>query len=246
MKLKILIVPLLLVAIIAFSIWVLAPSYFTVKEEVGKLDEANQKANDIKSKLEKASKLSQELTKRGEEQKIITEYLPENKEEEKVVNYFNDLVLRQGMTILDFSIAPKVSQLAVPLTDASGIPVEIDTTPAVQYVNVDFTVAGTYEKIKDFLSKLDSIKRLNSISKISISKGSANESEAPSSGNLIAEVTTGFGYLEKIKTVSNINNKALASEKFDLSIIDYLKNSNNTEITELNLDAAGKNDPFTP
>lgn len=246
MKLKILIIPLLIVAVIAFSIWVLAPSYFTMKEEVGKLDEASRKADDIKNKLETASKLSQELTERGEEQKTVTQYLPENKEEEKVINYFNDLVLRQGMAILDFSIIPRASQLVVPTTDASGMPIEIDTTPTVQYVDVNFTVAGAYEKLKDFLSKLDNIKRFNNISMISISKGSAGESETASSDSLMIEATTGFGYLEKIKTVSNINNKALASEKFDLSIVDYLKNSKNTETTELNLDAAGKNNPFTP
>lgn len=246
MKVKILIIPLLIVAIIAFSIWVLAPSYFTMKEEKSKLDEASQKVDDIKNKLATASQLSQELNARGEEQKIVAEYLPEKKEEEQVVNYFNDQVLRQGMAILGFSVIPEIIQPAAPTMDASGMPIEIDTTPVVQYVDVDFTVAGTYEKLKDFLGKLNNIKRFNRISMISISKGPAGESENSSPDNLRMEATTEFGYLEKIKTVSNINNKALLSEKFDLSIIDYLKNGKNTETTELNLDTAGKINPFMP
>jgi len=247
MKLKIVFVPLLILVIIIFSIWVLAPTYFSVKEELVKLDEASRKVNDINDKMQKAAKLNEELLSRSVEQKTLTEYLPESREEDQIVNYFNDLVLRAGMVAFDFSVTPKKIQAAVPQVDAAGVPLtEAVVVPVVEYADVNLGAAGTYEKIKDFLGKLDNIKRFNKISTIKISRAPANESENAVSNSLLMTATTGFGYLQKIKSVNNIDSQSLVSDKFDLAVVDYIKSGKNTEISDLTLDTAGKSNPFTP
>ncbi|MEK7598208.1 MAG: hypothetical protein AAB487_00550 [Patescibacteria group bacterium] len=247
MKLKIVIIPLLILVIIIFSIWVLAPSYFAVKEDLVQLDEANRKVSDINNKLQKAGKLNEDLLNRSEEQKMLTEYLPESREEDKIINYFNDLVLRAGLVAFDFSVAPKKIKMIAPMVDAAGVPLPAaGITPAVEYADVNLGASGTYEKIKDFLGKLDNIKRFNKISTIRISHAAANESGNVPAGGLTMTATTGFGYLEKIKSVSNINSDALISEKFDLAVIDYIKSDKNTEISDLTLEAKGKSNPFMP
>lgn len=247
MKLKIIAIPLLILVIIVFSIWVLAPGYFEVKEDLVRLGEANQKVSDINDKLQKAGKLNEELLSRSAEQKMLTEYLPESREEDKIINYFNDLVLRAGLVAFDFSVAPKKIQIAAPKVDATGVPlVETSVTPVVEYANVNLGASGTYEKIADFLRKLDNIKRFNKISTIKISKTTANENGDVPAGSLMMTATTGFGYLEKIKSVSNINSDSLISEKFDLAVVDYIKSDKNTEISDLTLEAKGKSNPFMP
>lgn len=247
MKLKILIIPLLILAIIVFSIWFLAPAYFSVKDTKAKLDEVVAKNEDIKNKLETAKRLNQELLSKGEEQKIISVYLPENKEEEGVINYFDDLVRREGMLTLGFALASKENlQSAIPLDPLTGMALETSSDPSVQYMNAKFKVLGTYEKIRDFMEKLSKLKRFNEISTLKISKDVSSENESGASSGLIVEATAGFGYLEKIKNISDIDNKALISGKFDLSTIDYIKSNKNTEISELTPDAAGKANPFMP
>jgi hypothetical protein len=92
---------------------------------------------------------------------------------------------------------------------------------------------------------LENLGRYSRVSSIKISKNSG-EGASLANDNLSVKAILEFGYLEKIKTVSDINNKALAASAFDLSPVDYIKNNKNTEITELTLDAPGKNNPFTP
>jgi len=245
MKLKILIIPLLILIIIVFSIWFLMPTYFAVKDTKVKLDEATAKNEDIKNKLETAKSLNQELLSKGEEQKILNVYLPENKEEEEVINYFDDLVRREGMLAVGLALSPKENpQPIVPVDPSTGVALEASSDPAVQYMNATFKVAGTYEKVRDFMEKLSKLKRFNEISALKISKDVSQENESGASNSLIVDATAGFGYLEKIKNVSDINNSALVSGKFDLSAIDYIKNNRNTEISGLTPDTAGKSNPF--
>jgi Tfp pilus assembly protein PilO len=256
MSLKIIIVPLLILTIIVFSIWILAPAYSDVKNSIAKLAEAKISFENIDQKAQMAEKLSQELSGDSENQNIISSYIPSEKKEEDMINDLNDIAYTQGMAVYNISIIKENSTPLIPVIDPNTGQVQpaIETIPVIQDSHASIGAIGDYDKIKGFLRKLSSLKRYNSFSSIKIFNSKANRSEGESSSaneensNILKmEAVANFSYLEKVKNVVDIDSNIFTTGQFDLSAVDNIKKNKDTIVPELNTGIqAGRTNPFTP
>jgi len=262
MSLKIIIVPLLVLTIIVFSIWLLVPAYQEMKNSIAKLDEAEANIENIEQKTQIAERLSQELSQDIETQDIIAGYIPFEKKEEDIFNNLNDIAYTQGMAVYNISLGKESSVPSAPSVPAamdpfSGLPMPAaETIPVIRNVQASLGAVGDYDKIKGFLRKLANLKRYNNIASIKILKNKASttggEQAGASSldnGILKMEVLASFNYLEKVKNAIDIDNKIFVTGQFDLSAADSIKKNKDTIVPDINIGAGaqtGKANPFIP
>lgn len=265
MKIKILIAPALIVFSIWMAIWVINPEYKELKIDKQKLTEARKKLSDIQEKNRKIENLSQDLSVNAETQGILLRYIPSDPKEEEVVDNINYLASYEGISLYQMSIeSEKSGQLTEsPFTEASA-PFVSDASPvssadgtAVQETPkksepkemlVKIGLVGTYDKIRSFTNKLATLRRFNRVDsmKIEEKKSDSPEKNKSPEGILKVESSVAFNYMEKVVSINNINDEIFQRDRFDISVVDDIKNRMNTSLVDLEMKAGGRENPFIP
>jgi len=249
MKLKLLIAPLLVVAIIIMAIWVIAPSYKGLQAQKETLKLTQQKLSNVQEKNRQAAKLRQDFAQSAEQKDLIFKFLPANPQEELLIGNLNSLAIGEGLAVNNLSVAADTG-ISVPVAPANvnaGAETSV-AAPSLATVTINAGVLGPYEKIKSFVNKLSTLKRYNNITAMKISRPASSTSggtTAPAS-NLQADITVDFAYLADNNTVVNANSGIFSSGKFDTSVIEQIKNKLSTDIAEISVGATGKANPFLP
>jgi Tfp pilus assembly protein PilO len=240
MKIKILIVPVLLVLIIVAAIWYVMPAWQTLGVEKGQLDSANAQLANMQARNAKAGLLVETLNNSKEQKNVLFKYLPQQSQEEDLISTLNSLAAGSGLKIGDISIKTESAAPAPVLTPEQQAGTQEITAPAptAKTFTVDVAIAGDYGKIKDFLAKIVSLERYSSVSGLEISQ------DQTSGGNLKADMTLAFNYLEKSDATISADNKIFVSGKFDMSVIDMISNKAKTAVNSLTVDASGTDNPF--
>lgn len=267
MKLKLFIVPSLVVALIVFIIWFLVPDALKLREDLGKLQATDAKLVDIQEKNNGAEKLKNELQAIAEKKNVLLEFLPTTKQEENIIGDLDRITFGEGVALSNVTVE-KASEASTPAevtalpaegaVDSMGLmapaPVAAETSKDVK---VSFKIFGGYEQIMRVLNKLVTLKRYNELVEVKISKAPAAaavldpETGLPvgggtSANSLIGEVKANFKYLGKIKSIADINNNILKVGKFDTAIIDEINALKTTSLTILDPKEPGRTNPFIP
>lgn len=246
MKLKILIIPAVIVVILYLAIWVINPALKQLRQEKEDLAKEKAKLADIQEKNLKAESLSKSLVGQSEQRNILLKYIPEQKQEEEIIGNLNSLAVVSGLSVYTISIVEQKA-LAVPsdLETGSDSKTTEAAKPAVSEFQVKLGVIGGYEKIKDLLGKIASLQRFNSISNLKITKVKPQgEVDLATVDNLQAEATLVFNYLPKSNLIVNADNKIFSTGNFDLSVIDSIRTNLKTIMNSLSVGESGVSNPF--
>lgn len=261
MKIKILIAPIAIIALVGLSIWIILPQANELRAEIATLKKAEKRLSETKDKIEKSDKLKRELAANVEKRDILMKYLPVDKQEEWIINNLNSLAAEDGLAIVALTLSSSPNKVPV-VSDKSNKPVRANTAdvdsigmeekPTEEYMNASVPVGldanvslvGSYEKIKSFLGKSKRLQRANETISFRISRPASNEDA--DTNNLQADLVLNFSYLKDI-TVADASSQILKSGKFDmLPVIEEIKNNTGTKFSEINVGSTGKSNPFIP
>jgi Tfp pilus assembly protein PilO len=253
MKLKILIVPIVIVFSIVLVIWVLIPEYQTASVEAANLKAASEKVKTIQEKNQMIEKLSNDLKNDADAQATIARFVPAQKQEEETIDNINFIASGEGLAVSNISVLPEnKNQVALqPLLDENGIeipPSAILPEPSEFMVNA--VVMGDYEKIRSFIGKMAGLKRYNDIDTLKIapipSTGGGATEKIAVTGALVADITFAFEYFSKDKSVVTVDNSIFTDGKFDIAAVNDINQKMQTAIMNLTIGSAGKQNPFLP
>jgi Tfp pilus assembly protein PilO len=260
-KAKIFIVPLLIAMMIGMVIWLIGPDFSAMLAERDKLKIEEEKLVLMQKKNEQAVKLGVELQNSSEQKSILQKYVPPARQEEEMMNSLYTLASAEGLTVSDLSFIAGNDKLAAPaavpveiVATSGSVPTENAVSVAANPVASDFQVSigvlGGYEKIRLFLNKAASLKRFSNVDSLKISEvsSSANSEENPApSGSLQVDLVFRFNYFMQNDLIGvDADSSIFSSGKFDMDIISSIRSKLSTEILGVNVDSAGRANPFLP
>lgn len=260
MKLKILMVPVLIVLSIILLIWFVVPAFSDEITKTGVIQKRNalaqeeEKMGSLGAKITNVEKLSSQLAT-SDKKGTIYRYIPENKNEEEIVGNLNALAKDNGASVSDLSITDAKEAYVEPVIDMSYIgadgqtvtPLLIAPVPKAKEMEVSYSIVGKYENIKTILDKIYRLKRFNRISLLEMT-ALVNEGGSVSD-NIKADAVLNFSYLKSKTgqmTPEETVDKIFSSGVFDVSIADKIEGDKSTDISTVDPGQKGKVNPFLP
>jgi len=255
MKIKILLMPLMLIGSIYMAIWVAKPAYYDtggIVELKAKLENSSARLDDVSKRVDNSKRLRDELNQPTVEQKIVFHYLPDQKLNEDIVASLNALATSNVVSIKSLSFKDVKDKVVVEEFEASSMGDSAELNQSMdspQYVapkktpfktfNADVVIEGDYEKIRKFIADLAAFKRFNDVESLEIKK-----SDKEGTAALTASMTLRLSYMEKMKSVTVIDKNMFMKSNFDMKVADEIRNKSSIDITKLGVDTAGRTNPF--
>lgn len=238
MKLKILLAPSLLALIIILIIWLVMPRYFEDRLKREEFKNETARLNAINEKIEKVNNLMVNLGTNTENQNILFSFLPEKQQEEEIINDLNNIASTEAVSIKNLSLIKSPSTSLI--ISSEGAEAE-ESEAAIKNFDVDFTVIGTYDKIKNIINKLYKSRRFNKVASLEITK---NETEA-AGNNLQVKFILTFSYLKKANVIS-IGSNIFSQDSFNMSVISKINNWKTINVAKIGNISGGRENPFLP
>ncbi|MFA6048077.1 MAG: hypothetical protein WCV59_05570 [Parcubacteria group bacterium] len=263
MKVKILLPPLIIVSCIALMVWLVYPAYTNGvdgwKEKRDKLTSEKNNLDDAQKKAENVSRMVAQLGSNKVDQDTIATYIPDELKEEEIIDNLNFIASNEGLSVVKLSVKPEtVVQQEVP-TDMSGNPVvdvsggnpsaTEDVTVKAKNYNVEFSVVGNYEKIKNVLDKVYKLKRYNSFKTLEIAANEtpgADGKKAAPTDSLKADMILSFDVLKKFSQTVSMNNPIFSQTSFDMKVAQEIRDKKSVDVLKMSIDQAGRTNPFIP
>lgn len=253
MKVKILLIPLVLVTSLALCIWLVFPAYFEMQSRKKQLEKENSQVADLEQKKQKVEELMSSLNENADKQALILKFLPDSRKEEEIIRNLNEIVSQEGLSVSNISVhKPKadasLSGSAVNLENTqNSASSKAESQSKIKKFEVDLNMAGGYDKINNAINKINALKRFNRAVKLKIGK-LVDKNNQEIGDSLQANFVLEFNYMEmeKIESVTDTNNQIFSSGKFDISAVEKIQKLKNTEVLSVNLETSGKNNPFLP
>lgn len=239
MKLKVLLVPFFLVLVVGLIVWLVMPKYYDDKLKRQELKMETDKLDAAVKKVEKVNLLMADLGANADKQATLFSFLPEAQKEEEIINDLNNIASSESVAIKSLSVVK--SSVSSPFLVINPETSETGIIPAAAGFNVDFTVVGAYDKIKNVVDRLSKIKRFNKISSLAIT----NATEQAAGSNLQAKIILTFNFLKKTDAVS-VSNDVFSRDKFDMSVIAKINSARTIDTAKIANIAGGRENPFLP
>jgi len=255
MKIKILIMPFIIVIIITISIWLVYPAYSNgvngVRENYIKLKSEQAKLAELQGKSENVNNLSAQISSLSEKD-VLYSFVPTEIKEEEIINDLVNLSANSGL----FLFSSMINQPTKEISDGEISVVEtskpangdaILSMPKVKNIKTEIKLAGSYEKIKDFLISIEKLNRSNDFEILEISKNNIDSNLSADPGILSVNATTDFNFMKLAKLDnSNVSSPVFSSSKLQTKIIEDIKNKKNTNNYQLSVEQRGKSNLFQP
>lgn len=258
MKLKILITPIVFIAVVVLSIWYIKP---TTDEWMAKrkiLENKQVFTQEIKAKSEKVSVWKKTLEGDVADQNVIFNYVPKEAKEEEIIDNLNSMASESGVILnnvsliflKDLSVGNEPVPVAVGNIDSSATlsPDEeiMDSQLTENNIEVDMDAFGEYDNLKSFLDKTSSFRRFNKLGSLKISMNDASSSaDASTKGLLLAKISFVFNYAKDGSTlVTSINDGVFGEESLDMSIAKSIEDTKSVATKSLSVGQFGRANPF--
>jgi hypothetical protein len=260
MKMKILLAPSLVVVIIVLMIWFVYPAYTDplagegIKEKGAKLDENKAKLAGIAQKSDLIKNLSQSLnsSQMSSDRETVMNFLPDSIKEYEIIDNLNYLVLKEGLLGTAISVSQPANSASLPAVDlpvqegglAAGAVEPVDIKPEPATFRVDFSVQGSYDKIKSIFRKIYGLKRFNRTAALKIEPA---EQDKKGSDNLKATASLEFAYFKESGKFNTVEDGVFSKEKFDTQVARDIETRKETSLLPpLQVDQKGRINPFIP
>ena len=272
MKIKVLLVPSIIVLSIILGIWIIYPAYSNgstgARDLYDQLTKERVKLNSILGESGNASKLSAQLDTISSDKDVLYEFIPSDMKESEIIDNLNKMASDSGLLIYGLSVSQPILSVAtidVPQTmgstsldatgpvDAAGIPVSV--LPVAKSFEADMQISGSYDQIKNFLEKMNVFARYNTEASVSLKKGLSASTDGSSSADastasldvLTADLKINFNVLEKAKlSEGNVNDSVFSSSTLDTQVISQIKSRYSGTALKLDIGQTGKTNPFIP
>lgn len=239
MKLKILVVPILIAAIIVFIIWKVIPAAKDITAKKQEIESSRARLADIRQKNLNVSLLDGDFMKNAGKWSVLMKFIPYEESDEDIINNLDHLAVESEVLLKSLD-ASRDSSVKTQLIAGK------DFKKGAKLENFDVTVVvgGSYEKIKLFLEKVSQLERYNNCGSLKISK---DEEEGAREGSLLAEAALNFAYMPKDDAVDVSTNEGVFSgATFDLSVIGSIQEKMKTGLIGLQVGETGSVNPFAP
>lgn len=272
MKIKLLMVPSIIVLAIVLGIWLIYPAYSNgstgVKDRKDQLQAEKLKLDSILGRSGNASKLSSQLESLQIDRDALYEFVPVDMKESEIIDNLNKMASDSGLLVYGISISqPKleVASVEVPATMGStsidpnnpmgNVDVNAIVLPKVKNFETDMQISGNYEQVKGFLEKVDVFARHGNVTSIFLKKGLSTTSvssadpadDMTSLDVLTANLKLTFNILEKAKlSEGNIADPIFSSSNLDTKVISQIKAQYSNAALKLDIGQTGKPNPFLP
>ncbi|MFZ2975688.1 MAG: hypothetical protein WA055_03650 [Candidatus Moraniibacteriota bacterium] len=256
MKVKILLMPLIIVIVVAISIWLVYPAYSNgasgVKENYTKLKSEQKKLTELLEKSESADDLSAQISSLPEKEMLYA-FIPAETKEEEIVNNLINLASNSGLLLFDEKVNQPLKEIqlveetaSAPISN-SGSAVSPIVLPKIQNLKTEIKLAGNYEKIKDFLASIGRLNRSNSFETLEISKNNSGVQSITDSNILLISAAVDFNVLKRAKlNNSNISSPIFDNSQLETKVISDIKNQKNADNFQLSVEQGGKSNLFQP
>lgn len=250
MKIKLLMVPSMIVIIITLLIWIIYPAYTNpesgsgVKEKSASLKTEEAKLSNIEEKSSLIKKLSQELSSdaMASKRSLVMDFLPDSIKEYEIIDNLNYLILKEEISGMTISVSQPAAETVSPSPQTEGTGAAAEVKPQATTFKVSVTAQGNYGKIKDLFQKIYGLKRFNRILTIKIDPESP---QSNGSDNLKASASLEFSYLKESGTFTSIDDSVFSKTSFDaLTISDIEKKKETPLLPDLQVDQKGRSNPF--
>jgi|GEM_PF-6914192 len=250
MRTKILLFPLLFLIIISAIIWMIVPDWKIVQQKRKDLDAKEKQLKEIKRKNLKIDELTTIFGQKAEEVGVIQAYIPSELGNADIIGNLIANANQQGaLRVSDISInegkAGKISSSPAKnqeisigeILDFGGEKMKIGEAPAGPTLfDIKISLEGGYVGLKDFFTKINSLKRSNEIKSFNISKGEGE--------NLKMDAVIGMNYVEKYNP--QVVDGLSLGENLDLRVVEAIKNKATVDFSKISADTEGKANPFLP
>jgi len=263
MKIKIFLVPTLILVMFSLSVWVIYPTWTNgtdgVLETWNNLDAEKTKLESAQKRDSNFKSMSSELKNNDQDKQIIDTFISDEVKEDEIIDNLNFLIKNEdGMTVESLSVnrpkeKPAEQAVAVaPVTSPDGtvapsagsvampmIPISKDPTE----FSVNFIVTGNYIQIKSILDKLYNLRRFNKIKSLNIASADLQKSE----DNLRATMELTFNYYKSKKLLAdNLGDPVFETQKLNFSVSKDILSQRSVSVIPMNVVVQGKENPFIP
>lgn len=236
--------PMIIVTIVILSIWLVYPAYSNgidgVKEKSAQLKSEQAKLGDLQKKTLNIDALSGHLDSLSSEKEVLYNFIPETAKEEQIFDNFNFYAYSFELAVYGVTInQPERNVLR------GDLEAEPALLPKAKNFKTEANLAGSYEKIKEFLDAIEKLNRHNDFADLRIVKNFSQGSQDVSGNFLLANIVVNFQSLDKARLSSNnMGNVAFSKNQMDTEVISEIRNRTKTSAFELNVDQKGKSNPF--
>lgn len=241
MRLKVLILPFLIVMILILLIGFIKPDLDVMQTKKTDIFTKEEAVANMDTVLANADALSGSLDTQSDLEKFAYRYLPSSQNQEQVIDNFNFLATQSGVVITKMELKQPLTKVAIENFDASGVPI-VSTSPEMKTFAFSGNVKGSYENIKAFFDRLVHMERLEQVNLFSIE---TNTTVQPLDTNqLMGTFQAEFGYLPARTSVSALDMPIFRRSKFDFSNVNTLLEQSKDVIPSLEKGQTGRPNPF--
>ncbi len=272
MKIKVLLVPTLIIASSFVALNYLKPGYDTYQQKRALRAIAEENARQVDTVVNNVGALKAEIETQKDKVAFTKEYLPEGKDQGRIFDGMNFLAGQSGLLTSKIQVEKVEDQAPAdgsqtfgtldPLADADPL-TQIESSdpnavpgaplvapyvpPKIQNHAVSLEALGGYPNIKDLLRKLTSFNRLQEVQsfRIAVTETAGEEGEAPA-GVLTLNYSTKLPYQNVPSPVTGeaiVSIPGLSQGSFNFATIDSLQGTSTT-VPDVVLGTEGKANPF--
>jgi len=256
MRTKILLVPTLILVTVYTIVTMIVPDWEKIQQKKVDLVKREEQLENIKEKNIKINDLEVIYNNEANGIKLTNEYIPYQIGDEEIINnlifYANSLGGSRTISVSSMSLNNKSQKDNSPGNEAipeiaenhspgmMGNMMDIgETLPKVDSFEVDISFTSSYEGMKEFFAKINTLKRVNTVSSFEVAKDNSENSI-----ELSVSATLNFNSLKKYNPGFVDGN--LLKDDLDKEVIKKIADKATADSKEVRVDSVGKNNPFLP
>lgn len=260
MKLKILILPTFIILELVLAIGYIKPNLDAISDkqtEITVQKDALSRVDTVKANI---GTITEELGRRREAVSFIERYYPKKLDEERVVDMLNYLAQLSGTSVVEVNVEKneKVATVVENVPPADGS--VVDTSIAVEApaeapdsYEVELSVLGEYQNIKDFFNRVYLADRLHMTKEFSITHRKEDDEIKSADGEtveistkriLLGTIKADFPYIKEKRVANALNIALFQSSSFDFTEADKIAEFVTGALPTLQADGPGRPNPF--
>lgn len=252
MHLKLLIVPFLIIMVLVLAIGFIKPDIDAVQRERANLVAKEKQRDSIEAIVQNIQSLTGVLDSKKESEQFISSYFPAKQDHERVIDSLNYSAIQSGVLVESMTIKDVVKEPLDAISLDTTVPAEgMSLTPVYQApVPESFTttvvVRGSYENIRDFLTRAAHMNRFQKMSLFSIAnpKDAEEEIAGDNLSNLEGTFTANFDYIAPQEIETALGMSVFEKTSIDMTAVEKALAWVTNLVPQLEKPGTGKPNPF--
>lgn len=256
MRLKILLVPFLIILVLVLAIGFIRPEILVTQAQRLEIEMKKSQVDSIGIILNNVGSLSSSLDNAKDTELFVQNYLPTSMDQERVIDALNFSALQSGVLVEKIEVLQPAEPTVLTQINAEGTEVPIvevnpDGTPIVPAVtpknfSTKITVKGSYENIKNFISRSARMDRFYTLKEFSVglSERDLTNEIVDTANGLQGTFYADYQYLKTQQNNSVLNSEIFTKSAIDVSVLQPTIDWTTNKVPLLEKPTTGKPNPF--